>query len=108
MPFQPDQKTVQSLAVSLLGWSAGDLTLDRSGDVRCRYENGEMHGPKLARVISAPGPGFHLHLTPEGAEYILNNLNGCYTQHEKRVLEAVGSMNDEQWLKAFGQKPINA
>ncbi len=98
-------KTVQSLAVSLLGWARGDLKLDTNGNVR---QNDYVYGEEriemgvLAYVVRNAGLGYSLMLTPEGAEFILQNLQGCYTKHQERVLQKLCAMKHTDWLNTYG------
>lgn len=90
-----NRKTHNDLALLLIGGARGDLKFDRNGDVRYmdyvqRNREGvdllRKQGELLIKVVSSEGPGYHFELTPDGAVFILENLQGCYTAHQGREL----------------------
>jgi hypothetical protein len=92
--------TDQVLVNRLLGGARGDLALDTNGDLRYGikthddgHQTREPCGPKLATFHYVPGPvdDYRWKLTPAGADFLLENLQGCYTARHGRFLNALAT-----------------
>lgn len=84
-----NDSTHNRLALILIGGARGDLEFSADGNIRYSVPLNEKKGPLLLKLHRAEPRGYRWEVTPAGADFLLENLQDCYTESERRQLETL-------------------
>jgi hypothetical protein len=92
-------KTVNTRAVlELMTGAVGDLAFNRAGHICHRNDDMVINSAVLVRIS-----GGDMLLTAEGADFILENLDGCMSKHDQKALR---NFTDASWRAYQAERDI--